>query len=137
MTTTYPIHLRYVICSTITSQVFLNHYMFTTSIICFLMMKIIFLKKKFVNRKVFFNDFVELKIKWLISSLKPSSSKSFDNIKSNVLQIAHVLWFIFNSSIYKGIFPSKLKTAIVIPLHKKGDVKKCHYSPIFLFCFFF
>ena len=40
---------------------------------------------------------------------------------------------IFNLSIERGVFPQKMKIAIVIPVHKKDDTEDCNnYRPISL-----
>jgi hypothetical protein len=48
-------------------------------------------------------------------------------------QISKPLAFIFNKSITMGVFPERQKYAVVIPLHKKGDVSNmANYRPISL-----
>jgi hypothetical protein len=56
-----------------------------------------------------------------------------DTIKRIILLIVDVLVYLFNLSIEKGIFPECLKTAVVIPLFKKGDkTNPSNYRPISL-----
>lgn len=89
-----------------------------------------------------FNDILPFEVHKIITSLKSSNSMGHDNISSNILKnisfyIVDVLCYIFNLSIKKGIFPDSLKTAIVIPLHKKGDTTVLNnYRPISLLSVF-
>ena len=60
------------------------------------------------------------------NSLKSDSSPGFDEIKPGIIKsvkhlIAVPLVHIFNLSVTRGIFPSQLKTAKVIPVFKSGD----------------
>ena len=80
----------------------------------------------------------EDEVKTIISSLKNSCSSGDDGF-SNVLikriseYIIEPLTFLLNQSLVTGIFPSKLKIAVVKPLFKKGD--PCcveNYRPISL-----
>lgn len=72
----------------------------------------------------------------ITNSLKPSNTSGVDHISSNILKqiipdIVDVLVSIFNNSMEKGIVPSKLKIAKVIPVFKSGDNKKFNnYRPI-------
>ena len=59
----------------------------------------------------------------LIKSLEPKTSSSYDNISAKLLhQLADmlhsVLRLIINKSLMTGIFPDKLKIAIVSPIYK-------------------
>ena len=69
--------------------------------------------------------------------------KNFENKKSSlnnipifiIKKISHIisplLSDIFNHSINEGIFPDKLKTGRVTPLHKEGDLNEVsNYRPI-------
>ena len=65
-------------------------------------------------------------IRKIINSLKSKRSYGIDGISSRVLktcsqEISRILSHICNSSLKQGIFPDRLKYAIVKPLHKKGD----------------
>ena len=52
-------------------------------------------------------------------------------------QISNSLAFIFNKSITMGVLPEQLKYAILIPLHKKGDVSNvANYRPFSLLLVF-
>lgn len=54
-------------------------------------------------------------------------------LKKISLQVVDVLAYIFNTSIYSGVFPEKLKIAEVIPLFKKGTASDTNnYRPISL-----
>jgi len=74
----------------------------------------------------------------IINSLKNSNSCGIDNISNALLKkiafnISDVLAYLFNFSIFSGIFPNDLKSAVVIPLFKKGERdKKQNYRPISL-----
>ena len=70
-------------------------------------------------------------------------SLSYDEITSKILQacaslISHPLSYIYNSSLYTGIFPDPLKIAVVKPIYKKGDkiriknyIIKCFFCKVF------
>lgn len=68
--------------------------------------------------------------------LKPSNSCGIDGISSNILKqiipnIAIPMVHIFNTSMFTGIVPSKLKVAKVIPIFKAGDKHSFNnYRPI-------
>ena len=74
----------------------------------------------------------------LINSLPNKSSSGYDNISNNLLksisnEILAPLELIFNKSIEEGIFPSNMKKADVVPLHKSKDKHECsNYRPISL-----
>lgn len=74
----------------------------------------------------------------IIMSMKKSNSVGFDGISSNLL-IKYLQFFIkpltylINFSFAEGVFPSSLKIAKIIPLHKKGERDKIeNYRPISL-----
>jgi hypothetical protein len=77
-------------------------------------------------------------IKSIICSLKPKNSSGYDEITSKILKtcastISLRLSFICNHSLHTGIFPDRLKIAVVKPLHKKGDkYNMTNYRPISL-----
>ena len=74
----------------------------------------------------------------IIRKIKPSHSSGIDGISSNLLKflkpaLVDPLTLIINQSIKKGIFPSKLKIAKVIPIYKKSDRDSFNnYRPISL-----
>ena len=71
-----------------------------------------------------------------INKLKPSHSCGCDKISSNILKIiakevSPCITLIINQTLSTGIFPSKLKTAKVIPVYKKNDKTLLkNYRPI-------
>jgi hypothetical protein len=61
-----------------------------------------------------------------IKSLKPKNSSGYDGISTKLLKISSPfisspLTHICNKSFSSGIFPDRLKYAVVKPLFKKGD----------------
>lgn len=74
--------------------------------------------------------------------LKNSNSFGIDNLPSIVIKsissnVLLPLTYMINLSFNSGCFPLALKTASVIPLHKKGDKHDCiNYRPISLLCTF-
>jgi len=78
----------------------------------------------------------EGEIRSVISSLKSKNSSGYDEISTKILKlfgnhISKPLAFIFNKSITIGVFPEQLKYAVVIYLHKKGDISNMAiYRPI-------
>ena len=73
-----------------------------------------------------------------VKELKTSSAPGYDEIPPALIKITlpyilSVLHHIFNSSFLNGVFPTRMKIAKVIPIHKKGkhsDVN--NYRPISL-----
>jgi len=76
------------------------------------------------------------KIENIIKSLKPKNSSGYDGISTKLMKIcspfiSSSLAHICNQFISSGIFPDRLKYAIVKPLLKKGDKTKIsNYRPI-------
>ena len=74
----------------------------------------------------------------IMSHLNNSKSSSYDNFSNFLVnicrnEIINPLLHVFNLSLVNGIFPNKLKTAKVIPLHKGGDAAlMSNYRPISL-----
>jgi hypothetical protein len=72
----------------------------------------------------------------IIKSLKPKNSSGYDGISTKLVKIcspfiSSPLAHICNKSLSSGIFPHRLKYAIVKPLFKKGDKSKIsNYRPI-------
>lgn len=85
-----------------------------------------------------FNPFCSSEILDIIKSLKNTNSSGVDGISNKTLKhiafnIVDVLAFIFNSSVFSGIFPKKLKAANILALFKKGDRRDVNnYRPISL-----
>uniref|UniRef100_A0A1B6MQT2 Reverse transcriptase domain-containing protein n=1 Tax=Graphocephala atropunctata TaxID=36148 RepID=A0A1B6MQT2_9HEMI len=78
----------------------------------------------------------------IINSLKSNTSPGMDGFSSALLKIVaskiiNVLSYLINYSFESGVFPKKLKHAVVIPIYKSGPESKCNnYRPISLLsCF--
>lgn len=73
-----------------------------------------------------------------ILSLKSKSSHGWDQLSSTLLkfcwlELSHPLALLINISFSSGIFPEKLKYAVIKPLYKKGDPRLMeNYRPIAL-----
>jgi hypothetical protein len=73
-----------------------------------------------------------------IKNLVSKNSTDLDGISSKLLkaisyEIECPLAHIFSLSLSTGIFPEKLKSTRVIPIHKSGDTTNCdNYRPISL-----
>ncbi|PNF35250.1 hypothetical protein B7P43_G06859, partial [Cryptotermes secundus] len=73
-----------------------------------------------------------------ISSLKNKTSCGYDGLSNKIIklcgeQIAKPLTYIYNLSLYTGIYPDRLKYANIIPCFKKGDASEIsNYRPISL-----
>jgi len=74
----------------------------------------------------------------IIRSLKNRNSHGYDEASSKILKISAPyiippLTYIFNQILRAGIFPDRMKCAIIKPLHKKGSTKEMkNYKPISL-----
>ena len=60
----------------------------------------------------------EAEIKSIISSLKPKNSSGYDEITSKIIKssasiVSFPLSYIYNFSLHTGIFPDRLKIAVV------------------------
>lgn len=91
---------------------------------------------------MFLEPILEYEIVSAIKSLKNGSAAGLDEISTTVikqiyLKIIHVLLHVVNFSFRTGVFPERLKHALVIPIHKKDDkYKSCNYRPISLLSVF-
>lgn len=61
--------------------------------------------------------------------IKVYKAAGFDNLKPSIIKdvihsVASPLTHIFNISLSTGVFPNKMKLAKIIPVYKKGEVKK-------------
>jgi hypothetical protein len=79
----------------------------------------------------------ESEITSVINNLKLTYSSGYDGITNKVLKLSSQLIskpmaYIINKSLSMGVYPERLKYAIINPLYKKGD-KTCinNYRPIF------
>jgi hypothetical protein len=74
----------------------------------------------------------------IIKSLKTKNSSEYDGISTKLLKISSCfisspLTYICNKSLSSGIFPDRLKYAVVKPLFKKSDRSNVsNYRPISL-----
>ena len=97
-----------------------------------------FLQNLKVSHTLFLFPTTHAEIMLIINYLKNGKSAGYDNITSNVLkQIANTviepLTYLINLSFVSGVFPSELKVAKIIPIHKAGDRNKyTNYRPISL-----
>ena len=94
----------------------------------------VFLANNLVN-SIFIKPVVEDEIKLIIKNLKESSA-GWDSISSRIVKTTYSLFltpltYIMNISLLKGVVPSELKIAKVIPLFKSGDPTKfSNYRPV-------
>ena len=75
---------------------------------------------------IFLSEVTQSEILEIINGLKNKYSSGDDNISNIMLKkisclILDPLTYIVNESLMSGIFPSRLKTAVIKPLYKKGD----------------
>jgi hypothetical protein len=68
----------------------------------------------------------EIKIKYVLKSLKLKNSTSYNGISSRLLkccidEISAPLSHIFNESLKRGICPERLKYALVIPIYETWE----------------
>ena len=91
---------------------------------------------------IFFKPIIFVEIQDIISGLDNSKSSGPYSLPVKLLkvlnpQISELLAQIFNESLSVGIFPDKLKSAKVIPIHKKGSpTDRSNYRPISLLSVF-
>ena len=84
---------------------------------------------------LFLNPTTVDEIEKIVSSLK-NSSAGLDDLSPEVIKcvninISHPLCHVFNLSLSKGVFPSKLKLARITPVFKSGDAADVgNYRPI-------
>ena len=90
------------------------------------------------EKSIFLTPILSVEIERYIKNLKPKTSSGLDNINNKLLKelsncICEPLAQIFSKSISSGIFPTKMKTSKVIPLHKgKSKDEATNYRPISL-----
>jgi hypothetical protein len=74
----------------------------------------------------------------IIKFLKPKNSSGYGGVSTKLIKISSPfisspLTHICNKSLSSGIFPDRLKYAVVKPLFKKGDKSKIsNYRPIYI-----
>ena len=77
-------------------------------------------------------------VKKAIKKLSIGKACGIDNVSVAMLRklsaaIADILAVLFNRSIDAGIFPDCFKQALVVPIHKKGDIGEIsNYRPVAL-----
>lgn len=92
----------------------------------------------FIARSMFVEPVLEHDLIRVIKSLKNGKAPGLDGISSVLIKkiytkILSVLLFIVNFSFEVGVFPEKMKEALVIPIHKKHTPSDCNnYRPISL-----
>lgn len=85
---------------------------------------------------IFMNPTDPQEIHGNIMNLKNTNSTGYDNVCTNIIKsvadvLSPVLSFIVNYCINDGYFPEKLKTTIIMPLHKKDNIEQMsNYRPI-------
>ena len=96
------------------------------------------LKTNNCSTSMFLFPITENEIISLVKGLKNNVAPGIDGITNKTLKIiiepiVKPLTYVFNLCIAQGIFPSYLKFAVVVPLHKSGDRKSLNnYRPISL-----
>ena len=94
-----------------------------------------FLKGNFPN-SMFLMPTNEFEVSDVISNLKNTQSKGFDNIPMNLnegcnAELSNILAYLNNQSFHDGVFPDVLKVAKVIPVYKSDDIYcVSNYRPI-------
>ena len=94
-----------------------------------------FLKGSYPH-SMFFSPILENEIFDIISNLKNTTSRGYDNLpmsilKSCNLELCPILTYLTNESLTGGVFPDALKIAKVVPIFKAGDIKNiANYRPI-------
>lgn len=98
--------------------------------------------EKHEPKSIFIDPVLPQELLTIIESLKTNTSPGIDGISTSLLKdvstvILDVLLFVINLSIQGGVFPTKLKTAVVVPIFKSGStLLSSNYRPISLLsCF--
>ena len=90
------------------------------------------------QKSIFLEPCTEQEISKLLRNLKPKKSSGIDDVNNIILKelecyLTLPLMLLFNNSMETGIFPEKMKTAKVVPLHKsKHKDETTNYRPISL-----
>jgi hypothetical protein len=88
------------------------------------------------NSSIFLNPVSENEMRNIILSIKSKSSQGLDGIPSSIIRqcvdsLIAPLCHLVNESFVRGEFPSELKSALIRPLFKKGNVNDVNnYRPI-------
>lgn len=104
--------------------------------------KMLFDKPIHHYHSMFFTPITNLEIEGIVLSMKSRKSPGYDNIRieliKNVIKsISSTLAHIYNLSLETGVYPKKLKNAIVVPIFKSGDKENPNnYRPIALLSVF-
>lgn len=89
-------------------------------------------------KSIFLRPVLPKEILEISNKLKNKHSSGIDEIPASIVKLAapvlaHVLSYIINGSFKYGIFPDRLKIALIKPLYKKGNPKNLDsYRPISL-----
>jgi hypothetical protein len=75
-----------------------------------------------------FKSTLAKEIETIIRSLKTKESHGYDEITTRIMKvsapfISYPLMYIFNKAMIAGVFPSRLKYALIKPIFKSGDKK--------------
>ena len=91
---------------------------------------------QFCDKNFSFRPISENETKKIFSKLNVKKSTGVDNISAKLLKacapsLSHAVSSLINLAFAKGIFPSRLKNAQVIPLYKEKDsLNKENYRPV-------
>lgn len=95
-----------------------------------------------IDKSCYLNPITAHELCMIVASMQNKSSKDIDGlsnviVKSTFIYIVDVLSHIFNLSFSSGIVPDNLKQAVVIPLHKNGNMNRIeNFRPISLLSIF-
>ena len=90
------------------------------------------------NKSIFITPVTKMEVERYINNLKPKKSSGLDKIDNTLIKelrnlISEPLSTIFSNSLTEDIFPERMKTSKVIPLHKsKSKEETNNYRPISL-----
>ena len=100
-----------------------------------------YLPRRGQNHSLYFHPTVPYEVHSVIRKLKSKSSSGIDGISTLVLKalpnnFIEGLSNLFNHSMAQGFFPTKFKTAKIVPIYKKEGSRKSveQYRPISLLC---
>ena len=91
---------------------------------------------KTYDKSMFINPVTPIELINVIGTLENKTSLDADGLSNIIIKnicfsIVDILCFIFNLSFVSGVVPNKLKTAVVLSIHKKGNkLLKENYRPI-------